>query len=657
MGDNIVTAKFRGKSLVTIDTRYQYDYGQLLKFDGLNLPEIFETHFSNDETGESITQVGNNNVVEIPDQFFLTGDPIYAWVFVHDGNADGRTKYLVKINVKPRAVITDEEPTPQEQSAISQAIAAMNVVVDKANTALGNYPKIVDGTWRVYDANNGVWVDTGVEAEGRDGRDGMSPVISTTPIQNGTRLTIIDDVSMKTVDVMNGVNGINGTNGRDGKDGADGKDGRDGYTPVKGVDYTDGYTPVKGVDYFDGANGKDGKDGTDGVSPIVTVAQNPTGATIVITDASGTTSATVLNGLDGKDGTNGADGFSPTATVSKSGNTATISITDKNGTTTASVTDGDDAVSPSISVTDITGGHRVTITDVNGTRTFDVMDGATGATGGTGTTGATGADGFSPVANVSKSGTTTTITVTDKTGTTTASISDSEVTQAELDAVIDDVEEIQEIFSDTITSTKPQYSLNGYIQKNGKFVENQYNVATPFIPIKNVVDITIIGANVGSNSYGCAYYDAGFNFLGGIMGITTDTVIDAVDIPADTAFVRFGSRAAYVPETTIRSVQNVLTDIRDDINDMKVNVVSMDGTEVTINGVANTRYICGEVTSLTIYPPETGIIDVLFSVGSSNAVVTLPNTVKMPSNYQISLDTTYEINIMDGVYGAVMSWT
>lgn len=45
-------------------------------------------------------------------------------------------------------------------------------------------------------------------------------------------------------------------------------------------------------------------------------------------------------------------------------------------------TDGTDGYSPTVTVTEITGGHEVTITDVNGDHTFDVMDG-TGGGGGT----------------------------------------------------------------------------------------------------------------------------------------------------------------------------------------------------------------------------------------------------------------------------------
>lgn len=38
---------------------------------------------------------------------------------------------------------------------------------------------------------------------------------------------------------------------------------------------------------------------------------------------------------------------------------------------------GADGVSPTVEVSQITGGHRVTITDAAGTHTFDVMDGQT----------------------------------------------------------------------------------------------------------------------------------------------------------------------------------------------------------------------------------------------------------------------------------------
>lgn len=54
---------------------------------------------------------------------------------------------------------------------------------------------------------------------------------------------------------------------------------------------------------------------------------------------------------------------------------------------------GSDGFSPTVTITDIDGGHRVTITDSTGTKSFDILDGATGPKGDTGETGATGPQG------------------------------------------------------------------------------------------------------------------------------------------------------------------------------------------------------------------------------------------------------------------------
>ena len=85
-------------------------------------------------------------------------------------------------------------------------------------------------------------------------------------------------------------------------------------------------------------------------------------------------------------------------------------------------------------------------------------------------------------------------------------------------------------------------------------------------------------------------------------------------------------------------------------------VVSVSGTTPSITGVANTRYICGEVSTISITPPASGIIDVVFTSGSQAAVLTLPGTVKMPEWFEVETNTIYEINIADGIYGSVMAW-
>ena len=95
------------------------------------------------------------------------------------------------------------------------------------------------------------------------------------------------------------------------------------------------------------------------------------------------------------------------------------------------------------------------------------------------------------------------------------------------------------------------------------------------------------------------------------------------------------------------------------IVDGSTGTVDITGATPTINAVENTRYVCGEVTSLSFTPPSSGISIVRFTSGSTVTVLTIPSTVKFPEWFDptaLETNTIYEICITDGVYGAVMSW-
>lgn len=129
---NTLVARFGGYKTVTTASLWQYDYGQKLKLEGLSLPEAYEVHFSkSDVTGSSITQIGTAEGVTIPDELLLSSGPIYVWVYLHNGDSDGETEYKMTIPVSARVRPTNDEPTPVEQSAITEAIAALNVAVEE----------------------------------------------------------------------------------------------------------------------------------------------------------------------------------------------------------------------------------------------------------------------------------------------------------------------------------------------------------------------------------------------------------------------------------------------------------------------------------------------------------------------------------------------
>lgn len=95
------------------------------------------------------------------------------------------------------------------------------------------------------------------------------------------------------------------------------------------------------------------------------------------------------------------------------------------------------------------------------------------------------------------------------------------------------------------------------------------------------------------------------------------------------------------------------------IQDGSTGTVNVSGATPTITAVENTRYVCGEVTSLSFTPPSSGISIVRFTSGSTVTVLTIPSTVKFPEWFDpttLETNTIYEICVTDGIYGAVMSW-
>ena len=127
---NIVTAFLGGGTVVTTAPLYQWDYGQVLRFAGVELPAAFTVHFSNQPVKSTAqSRIALEGEVEIPAEYLTSGKNVYAWVFLHVGENDGETEYAITIPVIRRPQPVHETPTPAEQSEIDQAIAALNAAV------------------------------------------------------------------------------------------------------------------------------------------------------------------------------------------------------------------------------------------------------------------------------------------------------------------------------------------------------------------------------------------------------------------------------------------------------------------------------------------------------------------------------------------------
>lgn len=309
---------------------------------------------------------------------------------------------------------TAEPPEAQQGwvDKVLQAGAEAEAAADRAEEAAIRQPVPNEetGTWWLWDAEKGEYVDSGVSSstEGGSGttdhdklgnRDAADqhPMSAITGLEKALGEKQPKGSYLTTDSLNNAVNDALAQAKESGEfDGVDGKDGQDGYTPVKGKDY------------FDGTNGKDGKDAT---SPVISVSNITGGHRITIKDVNGTKTVDVM---DGEDGSNGKDGNGIKSAVLNADYTLTLTFDNGTKYTTPSIrgasgADGKDgnpgkdgadgigirSVEQTTTSTEDGGENIITVTKTDGTQsTFTVKNGGKGSDG---QPGQNGADGKTPV--------------------------------------------------------------------------------------------------------------------------------------------------------------------------------------------------------------------------------------------------------------------
>ena len=100
------------------------------------------------------------------------------------------------------------------------------------------------------------------------------------------------------------------------------------------------------------------------------------------------------------------------------------------------------------------------------------------------------------------------------------------------------------------------------------------------------------------------------------------------------------------------------------ISDMLNAPVSVSGSTPTINAKPGICYVCGEVSTLEITLPATGVVDVRFESGSTATVLTITppsgvTAVKWANGFDptaLDANTVYELNVADGEWGVAGQW-
>ena len=183
------------------------------------------------------------------------------------------------------------------------------------------------------------------------------------------------------------------------------------------------------------------QNGKDGFSPKVKAEQMESGVVITIVDADGETSATLHNGANGEKGTDGKSAYQIAVEQGYQGSESDWLSSLKG-----------DKGDP---------GDRG-------------LQGIPGEKGEKGDTGADGKDGFSPIANVVKDGSVITITITDKNGTTTVTLTEGAAVDLAPYAKVTYVDEKVQELSDSLTYILQEHTLSiTHLEDKSHTHENQ----------------------------------------------------------------------------------------------------------------------------------------------------------------------------------------
>lgn len=229
------------------------------------------------------------------------------------------------------------------------------------------------------------------------------------------------------------------------------------------------------------------QNGKDGFSPKVKAEQMKSGVVITIVDADGETSATLHNGADGEKGTDGKSAYQIAVEQGYQGSESDWLSSLKGdkgekGNTGAKGNPGQDgaggksayAIAVEHGYEDSEEKWLLSLKGEKGDPGDRGLQGVPGEKGEKGDAGVAGKDGFSPIANVVKDGSVITITITDKNGTTTVTLTEGAAVDLTPYAEVNYVDEKVQELSDSLTYTLQEHTLSiTHLEDKSHTHENQ----------------------------------------------------------------------------------------------------------------------------------------------------------------------------------------
>lgn len=282
--------------------------------------------------------------------------------------------------------IDTDVPLPEEYPSW---VEMANTKLSEVDVALENTIKATANANQI--ANDLIFAKQNGDFDGKDGVDGtngVSPIFQTTQVEGGARITITDADGTKEVFLKDGPQGMQGPKGEVGPKGEKGEQGKTGPQGPKGEI---GATGLQGPRGATGPQGPQGEKGADGTVAFDQLTESQKASLKGEKGDKGDKGDKGPQGEQGPKGDTGAAGpqgnIGPQGPRGEKGETGLQGPQGKAGTTGPqgpigeTGAKGDDGYSPTATVEQTDTGAKITITDKNGTTTATVNHGKDGEGG------------------------------------------------------------------------------------------------------------------------------------------------------------------------------------------------------------------------------------------------------------------------------------
>lgn len=707
--DNIIYAKFNHGREITTDSRSQYAYGQVLKISGLHLPTSFDADISNKGDKQAKAIIGTDNELPIDDAFFLSGKDVIVMINVHAADKDGRTKYIIRIPVEKRPERADIDVEPVEQDAISVAIAAMNEAVEQTsasaesaeNSANRAYESAVNAETSATNASNSEILaqqymkraETAAEnaeqsetkAKASEDNAKASEIhveqiateieqyteraetastnaqsSASTATQKATEASAFANIATTKANEAS----TSATNAQNSADNAQ----QSATSAQESANSASASASRALVNAEKTQNDKE----------IVELAKSNVLSAVGEAQNYATTAQSASQAIQDMNVEAVTLSVDSNATVEKSVDPVTGAVTltygiskGEKGDTGSKGDKGDPFV-----YSDFTPEQLASLKGEKGDKGDQGIQGIQGERGIQGEQGIQGVKGD-----------------TGEKGDKGDAFTYSDFTPEQLASLKGDKGDKGDAFEYSDFTPEQLASLKGEKGADGQdyvLTENDKQEIAGLVDVP-VEDVQVNGNSVVANGtanipIANSQTKLGLTWYNSIYGVTVNSDGRVQVFPAISSEIKGGTNdrrpitpsiqnesvfyglAKAAGDTTQSQSSNAVGTYTDEAKtaikqmlDVKDNydslVVEVSGTDPVITGKPSYRYNCGELYTLTVTPPASGTMDIIFTSGTTPTVLSLPNTVKMPDWWAgIETNTTYEMCITDGTYCGVMSW-